>query len=320
MFRFIGLCLGTLVRLLRARRSLLLENLALRQQLAVRKRRHPRPRLDLLDKLFWVAVRRFWSGWQQSLIVVTPETVVRWHRAGFRLYWKLISKVRRPVGRRQTSKEIRELIFRMVVENSTWGAPRIHGEILMLGFDVSERTISRWMKRAPSLEIRSQPGAGLPFSAITGKRLPRWTSSLFRRSPSARSIAFSSSVTTVGVSCTSISQSIRPAHGSSSSCEKHCHLDPLRGSSSLIVMPSMDWRSPQRFDPKSSQIGVSIIPGETALTRTGASSRASRRARASKAALMAPWRTAVANGRSLRNPEIRVNEPPSLIRAARATR
>src|SRR5882724_10106171 len=194
MFRFIGLCLGTLVRLLRARRSLLLENLALRQQLAVLKRRHPRPRLDLLDKLFWVAVRRFWMGWQQSLIVVTPETVVRLHRAGFRLYWKLISKVRRPVGRRQTSKEIQELIFRMVVENSTWGAPRIHGELLMLGCDVSERTISRWMKRAPRLEIRSRPGAGLPFSVITVKRLPRWTSSLFRRSPSACSIAFSSSV------------------------------------------------------------------------------------------------------------------------------
>ena len=90
------------------------------------KRRHPRPRLDLLDKLFWVAVRRFWSGWQQSLIAVTPETVVRWHRGGFRLYWKLISKVRRPVGRRQTSKEVQELIFRMVVENPTWGAPRIY--------------------------------------------------------------------------------------------------------------------------------------------------------------------------------------------------
>ncbi len=149
MFRFIRLCLGTLVRLLRARRSLVLENLVPRQQLAVLKRRHPRPRLDLLDKLFWVAIRRFWSGWQQSLIAVTPETVVRWHRGGFRLYWKLISKVRRPAGRRQTSKEVRELIFRMVVENPTWGAPRIHGELLMLGFDVSERTISRWMKRAP---------------------------------------------------------------------------------------------------------------------------------------------------------------------------
>ena len=150
MFRFIGLCLGTLVRLLRTRRSFLLENLALRQQLAVLKRRHPRPRLDLLDKLFWVAVRRSWSRWQQSLTVVTPETVVHWHRAGFRLYWKLISMARGPVGRRQTSKEIQELIFRMVVENSTWGAPRIHGELLMLGLDVSERTVSRWMKRAPS--------------------------------------------------------------------------------------------------------------------------------------------------------------------------
>src|ERR1700741_5142909 len=148
MFRFIGLCFGTLVRLLRARRSLLLENLALRQQLAVLKRRHPRPRLDLLDKLFWVGIRRFWSAWQQSLIAVTPETVVRWHRGGFRLYWKLISMVRRPAGRRPTSKEVRELIFRMVVENPTWGAPRIHGELLMLSFEVSERTISRWMKRA----------------------------------------------------------------------------------------------------------------------------------------------------------------------------
>src|SRR6267378_1255112 len=129
MFRFIGLCLGTLVRLLRARRSLLLENLALRQQLAVLKHRHPRPRLDLLDKLFWVAVRRFWPRWQQSLIAVTPETVVRWHKAVLRLYWKLVSKGRRPIGRRQTSKEVRELIFRMVVENPRWGAPRIHGAL-----------------------------------------------------------------------------------------------------------------------------------------------------------------------------------------------
>ena len=149
MFRFIVLSFGTLVRLLRARRSLLLENLALRQQLAVLKRRHPKPRIGWLDKLFWVAVRRFWAEWKQSLFVVTPETVVRWHRVGFRLYWRLISRARTKVGRRQTSKEVRGLIFRMVAENPTWGAPRIHGELLMLGFDLSERTISRWMKRAP---------------------------------------------------------------------------------------------------------------------------------------------------------------------------
>jgi putative transposase len=149
MFRSLILSLGTLVRLFRARRSLLLENLALRQQLAVLRRRHPRPRTGWLDKLFWVAVRRFWAEWKKSLILVTPETVVRWHRVGFRLYWRLISRARTQVGRRPTSKEVRELIFRMVAENPTWGAPRIHGELLMLGFDLSERTISRWMKRAP---------------------------------------------------------------------------------------------------------------------------------------------------------------------------
>ena len=81
--------------------------------------------------------------------LVTPETVVRWHQAGFRLYWRLISKVKKPIGRRQTPKQVRQSIFRMVAENTTWGAPRIHGELLMLGFDISERTICRWMKQAP---------------------------------------------------------------------------------------------------------------------------------------------------------------------------
>ena len=81
--------------------------------------------------------------------MVAPETVVRWHRACFGLYWKLISRVRKPIGRKQTPKQVRELIFQMVKENPTWGAPRIHGELLMLGFEVSERTVSRWMKRAP---------------------------------------------------------------------------------------------------------------------------------------------------------------------------
>jgi putative transposase len=102
-----------------------------------------------MDKLFWVVLRRFWSSWNEALIVVTPETVVRWHRAGFQLYWRLISRVRKPVGRKPVTKEIRELIFRIVAENPTWHAPRIHGELLMLGFDVSERSVSRWVRRAP---------------------------------------------------------------------------------------------------------------------------------------------------------------------------
>jgi putative transposase len=145
----IGLLAGSILRLLHSRRTLLLENLALRQQLAELKRRHQKPRLSVVDKLFWILARRFWSKWKQTLIIVTPETVVRWHRDGFRLYWKLISKVRRLIGRRQTPKEVRDLIFRIVRENPTWGAPRVHGGLLMLDFDVSDGTISRWMKRAP---------------------------------------------------------------------------------------------------------------------------------------------------------------------------
>jgi hypothetical protein len=105
--------------------------------------------LNCLDKLVWGTGRRIWSEWKNSLIVVTPETVVGWHRASFRLYWLLISKARKPAGRKILAKQLRELIFRVVAENPTWGAPRIHGELLMLGFDVSERTISRWMRKAP---------------------------------------------------------------------------------------------------------------------------------------------------------------------------
>ena len=149
MINAIGLLAGTILRICRARRTLLLENLALRQQFAAMKRKHPRPKLAALDKFFWVLARRSWSEWKQALIVVNPETVVRWHRSGFALYWRAISKARGMIGRIRISKEVRDLIFRMVAENPTWGTPRIHGELLMLGFDVSERTISRWMHRAP---------------------------------------------------------------------------------------------------------------------------------------------------------------------------
>jgi transposase InsO family protein len=149
MFRNLQFLLGSILRIFRSRSSLLLENLVLRQQLSVFKRKHPRPHIASVDQVFWVLVRRFWSGWKQALIIVTPDTVVRWHRAGFAVYWRAISRTRRVFGRKRISKEVRNLIFRMVAENQTWGAPRVHGELLMLGFDVSERTISRWMRRAP---------------------------------------------------------------------------------------------------------------------------------------------------------------------------
>ena len=122
MFNFSRLCVGLLARCFRSRRRLLLENLALRQQLAVLKRRQARPTLLPFDKLFWVLACRFWSDWKESLLVVTPETVVRWHRAGFRLYWSLISKVRKQVGRKRLSREVRKWIFRRVAEKDEAGA------------------------------------------------------------------------------------------------------------------------------------------------------------------------------------------------------
>ena len=121
MLSVLWLALGSLLRIFRNRRDLIFENFVLRQQLTVLKRRRPRPALNLFDKFLWVAISRLWSRWKQAVIIVTPETVVRWHRAGFRMYWRLISRVRRPVGRRATPKELRELIFRMVAENPHFG-------------------------------------------------------------------------------------------------------------------------------------------------------------------------------------------------------
>ena len=131
MLRLLKLIFGVFIRSFRARRDLLFENLALRQQLAVLARRRPQPRFSCDDRFLWIMLRRQWPGWRKALILVQPDTVVRWHRAVFTLYWKWISRSRVRVGRRSTSKEIRELIFRMVAENPTWGAPRIHGELRM---------------------------------------------------------------------------------------------------------------------------------------------------------------------------------------------
>ena len=149
MLRLPTLLFRVFVCSFRARRDLLLENLALRQQLCVLARRRPQPRFSNGDRLLWVMLRLLWSGWRKAVILVQPETVVRWHRAGFKLYWKRISRSGVQVGRRSTSRELRELIIRMVAENPTWGAPRIHGELKMLGFDLSERTVLRWMRKAP---------------------------------------------------------------------------------------------------------------------------------------------------------------------------
>jgi putative transposase len=149
MLRLLRVLFGLFVPVLSSRSALLLEILALRQQLAILKNRQPQSRFSASDKFFWIALRRLWPGWRHALILVQPETVVGWRRAGFRLYWTWLSRHTRPAGRRCVSKDLRDLIFRMVAENPTWGAPRIHGELKMLGFDISERTVLRWMRKAP---------------------------------------------------------------------------------------------------------------------------------------------------------------------------
>src|SRR4051794_22473203 len=136
-----------LIRCVRSRRELVLENLALRQQLAALAARQPRPRLAVHDRLFWVILRRFWHDWRRVLVIGHRDTVVRCNRAGFKLYWKWISRGRARAGRKRTPNALRELIFRMVVENNTWGAPGIHGELRMLGYEISERTVLRWMRK-----------------------------------------------------------------------------------------------------------------------------------------------------------------------------
>jgi putative transposase len=128
------------------------EVLALRQQVAVLKRRRPRPPMRPLDRLFWTLLRATWSRWKDALVIVKPETVVGWHRAGFRLYWRW--KSRRRDGRPRIKEEIRVLIRRLAQENSDWGAPKIHGELQKLGFVLSERTVARYLR---SLQRRGDP-------------------------------------------------------------------------------------------------------------------------------------------------------------------
>ena len=151
MVRWLGILVGTLRSCLRTHRDLALENLALRQQLAVWKAREPRPRLTEMDRIFWVFLSKLWTSWRHSLLVVRPETVVGWHRQGFRRYWAW--KSRRRSGRPLISTELRDLIRRMSYANPLWGAPRIHGELLKLGLTVSQATVSKYMirpRRPPS--------------------------------------------------------------------------------------------------------------------------------------------------------------------------
>ncbi len=121
----------------KSRAALQVEVLALRHQLTVLKRsQRGRLRLSSADRLFWVWLSRFWSQWRSALIMVKPETAISWHRQGFRWCWRWKSRLGEP-GRPPILSEARELIRKMSLANPLWGAPRIHGELLKLGIEVS---------------------------------------------------------------------------------------------------------------------------------------------------------------------------------------
>ena len=139
----------------KSRATLHLENLALRHQLCVLRRSVKRPKLSAADRLLWTWLCEVWGDWRSALVIVKPETVIAWHRKGFRLFWTW--RVRRGQrGRPAVSKEVRELIRKMSRDNPLWGAPRIHGELLKLGIDVGQTSVGKYIvrKRKPPSTCR----------------------------------------------------------------------------------------------------------------------------------------------------------------------
>jgi hypothetical protein len=158
----------------RSRASLQLEVLALRHQLEVLQRSRPRRvRLAKPDRWLWVVLSRVLTGWRSALVIVKPETVIAWHRRGFRLWWTW--KSRRRIGRPAVPGDIRALIRTMAQANPRWGAPRIHGELLKLGIDVCQATVGAGRRRKP----------GAPSYGIMSARSSRPISSSSRPRPTA---------------------------------------------------------------------------------------------------------------------------------------
>ena len=150
--------LSALCSCFQSRACLQVENLALRHQINV-LRRGRRRRLPLKpgDRLLWVWLSRLWTGWRSALVIVKPETVIAWHRRGFRLYWTWKSRNVRP-GRPDIPRKVRDLIRNMSLANPLWGAPRIHGELLNLGIELSQATVAKYMvlqRKPPSQTWRT---------------------------------------------------------------------------------------------------------------------------------------------------------------------
>src|SRR5262249_47791619 len=123
-----------------------LENIALRHQLSVFTREKRQPRLRDRDRLFWIVLKKLWKDWRSALELVQPQTVIGWQSKRFKRYWWTLSQPRRP-GRPRVYLDVRNLVRTMAAANPIWGAPRIHGELLKLGIEISERTVSRLMPK-----------------------------------------------------------------------------------------------------------------------------------------------------------------------------
>ena len=138
MFTFLRVCFS-------GRAALLAENLALRQQLSVLGRAS-RPRLHVRDRCFWIVLSQFFADWRSWLVLVKPETVIHWHRQGFRLFWR--RKTRSKPGRPALPRDVQILIRRVASENPLWGVPRIRAELRLLGHDLAESTVAKYVPKA----------------------------------------------------------------------------------------------------------------------------------------------------------------------------
>lgn len=140
--------LGLINGLLADRSRLALENVALRQQIVVLKRGVKRARIEDSDRVFWILMRKLLDSWRETLLIVKPDTVIRWHRRGWRYFWRRQSQRGTP-GRPKIDPDITELIRRMSSDNATWGAPRIRSELALLGHEIAESTVAKYMVRHP---------------------------------------------------------------------------------------------------------------------------------------------------------------------------
>src|SRR6266481_6556808 len=200
--------LAVLASPLKSKVRLEAENAVLRHQLIVLRRRlHGRVRLTNHDRLFFIQLYRWFPSILQVLTIIRPEPLLRWHRAGFRCYWR--SKSRPRGGRPQIDTELHVLIRRMSVENPLWGAPRIHGELLKLGFEVAQSSVAKYMVKRRGRPARD----GEPSCATTRRTLPPWTCSWFQRSVSTCFMPSSSSGSAAETSSGSTSQQIRRQNG-----------------------------------------------------------------------------------------------------------